>query len=97
LTGRVSLWVHGTLSLLEEFLTPMGITPRESAAAIRVPYQRVNGRRGMTPSTALRLAKFFGMPADFWMNGQLSWDLYQAQQAEQDELKRIRPRLTAAG
>jgi antitoxin HigA-1 len=92
---------HPGEMLLEEFLTPMGITQRELAVAIRVPYQRVNeiinGRRGMTPSTALRLAKFFGMSPDFWMNGQLAWDLYRVQQAEQAELKSIRPRVPAAG
>jgi addiction module HigA family antidote len=66
--------------LLEEFLNPMGITQRELAAAIRVPYQRineiVNGRRGVTPGIALRLARFFGIAPDFWMNLQLRWDLY---------------------
>ena len=55
--------VHPGEILLEEFLDPMGLTQRELAGAIQVPYQRVNqivnGRRGITPSTALRLAKFF--------------------------------------
>jgi len=86
---------HPGEMLLEEFLTPMGLTQRELAAAIHVPYQRVNeiinGRRGMTPSTALRLAKFFGMSAGFWMNLQLRWDLYQTQQAEAQELETIEP------
>jgi len=54
---------HPGEMLLEEFLIPMGLTQRELADAIHVPYQRVNelikGKRGMTPSTALRLAKFF--------------------------------------
>jgi addiction module HigA family antidote len=72
--------------LLEEFLKPMGLTQRELAEGIHVPYQRVNdiinGRRGITPSTALRLAKYFGMTADFWMNLQLRWDLYFARQDE---------------
>jgi addiction module HigA family antidote len=81
--------------LLEEFLTPMGLTQRELAGAIHVPYQRINeiinGRRGMTPSTALRLGKYFGMSAGFWMNLQLRWDLYQTQQAEAQELERIEP------
>ena len=49
--------------LLEEFLVPMGLTQRQLADSLRVPYQRVNdlihGRRGMTPDTALRLSKFF--------------------------------------
>lgn len=86
---------HPGEMLLEEFLRPLGITQRELADSIHVPYQRVNeltnGRRGMTPTTALRLAKFFGTSADFWMNLQLRWDLYHAQQEEAKELKNIRP------
>ena len=82
--------------LLEEFLIPMGITQQELADAIHVPYQRINeivrGRRGVTPSTALRLAKFFGVSADFWLNLQLHWDLYNAQQSEGGELERIEAR-----
>jgi addiction module HigA family antidote len=73
----------------------MGLTQRDVAKAIRVPYQRinelVNRRRGITPSTALRLAKYFGMSAGFWMNLQLRWDLYHAQQAEAKELAVIQP------
>ena len=85
---------HPGEMLLEEFLNPMGLTQRELADAIRVPYQRVNelvnGRRGVTPSTALRLGKYFGMSADFWLNLQQRWDLYHAREAEADELKRIK-------
>jgi addiction module HigA family antidote len=81
--------------LLEEFLNPMGLTQRELADAIQVPYQRinelVNGRRGMTPSTALRLAKFFGVSAAFWMNLQLRWELYHAQRVEGQQLAAIEP------
>ncbi|MEB3292765.1 MAG: HigA family addiction module antitoxin [Synechococcales bacterium] len=55
----------------------------------------INGRRGITPSTALRLAKFFGMSADFWMNLQLRWDLYSVEQDEQDILNRIRQHQSA--
>ena len=91
---------HPCEMLLEEFLTPMNLTQRQLADGIRVPYQRINelinARRGISPSTALRLAKFFGMSADFWMNVQLRWDLYQALQAERDELKGIRPLSIAA-
>ena len=87
---------HPGEMLLEEFLVPMGITQRALADAIEVPYQRVNeivnGKRGITPSTALRLAKYFGMTPDFWMNLQLRWDLYHAQQTEQKVLSRIEPR-----
>ena len=81
--------------LLEEFLIPMGLTQRELANAIRVPYQRVNdlvnGRRGMTPNTALRLARYFGNSPAFWMNLQLRWDLYFAQQEEKKVLEGIQP------
>ena len=86
---------HPGEMLLEEFLTPMGISQKDLADNIEVPYQRINeiinGRRGITPSTALRLAKFFDMSADFWMNLQLRWDLYFAQQAENNILERIQP------
>lgn len=90
---------HPGEMLLEEFLTPMALTQQALAEAIHVPYQRINeiinGRRGMTPSTALRLAKFFGMSADFWMNLQIRWDLYFAQQAEAEDLKSIQPYIAA--
>ena len=85
---------HPGEMLLEEFLKPLGITQRELATAIGVPYQRVNeivnGRRGITPSTALRLSRYFGTSSGFWMNGQIRWDLYHTQQAEGDEVRRIR-------
>jgi addiction module HigA family antidote len=81
--------------LLEEFLIPMGLTQRALADAIQVPYQRVNdlvnGRRSMTPSTALRLAKFFGNSPGFWMNLQLRWDLYFTQKEEEKSLQGIEP------
>ncbi|NIA19811.1 MAG: HigA family addiction module antidote protein [Xanthomonadaceae bacterium] len=86
---------HPGEMLLEEFLVPMGITQRELSKAIHVPYQRVNEivnkRRGVSPSTALRLAKFFGMSEDFWVNLQLRWDLYRAKQADAKDLKTIKP------
>ena len=86
---------HPGEMLLEEFLNPMGLTQRELADNIHVPYQRVNdivnGRRGITPSTALRLARFFEMSPDFWMNLQLRWELYFARKDESDVLEMIRP------
>lgn len=84
---------HPGEMLLEEFLVPMNLSQRELAEGIRVPYQRVNelinGRRAVTPSTALRLARFFGTTPDLWMNLQIRWDLFQAQRAESVELKKI--------
>jgi addiction module HigA family antidote len=81
--------------LQEDFLNPMGITQQQLANSISVPYQRVNeivnGRRGITPSTALRLAKFFGNSPDFWANLQLKRDLYQSLQKEAEDIERIEP------
>jgi len=86
---------HPGEMLKEEFLVPMSITQRDLSKAIHVPYQRineiVNGRRGITSSTALRLAKFFNMSEDFWMNIQLRWDLYRARRSEEGELRKIKP------
>lgn len=79
--------------LLRDFLEPMGVSQRELADAIHVPYQRVNeivnGKRGITPSTALRLEKFFGNSSEFWLNLQQSWDLYHVLKEEREELETI--------
>ena len=84
---------HPGEMLLEEFLNPMQISQRDLANAIHVPYQRVNElinqKRGITPSTALRLARFFDMSAGFWLNLQIRWDLYKAQKIEHKELELI--------
>lgn len=86
---------HPGEMLLREFLEPLGLTQRDLSARIDVPYQRVNeivnGRRGMTPATALRLARYLGTSADLWMNLQLRWDLYHAQRAEAPALAKIKP------
>lgn len=94
-TDRVP--THPGEMLLEEFLVPMNLTQRELAKALHVPYQRVNelvnGRRGITPSTALRLARYFDVSPSFWLNLQLRWDLYHAMQSEARELEAIEPRV----
>jgi len=83
--------------LLEEFLKPLGMTQVELADRIRVPYVRVNeivnGKRRVTPSTALRLAKAFSTTPEFWLNGQLALDLYRTinDEAEIGELDQIQP------
>ncbi|MCJ7534776.1 MAG: HigA family addiction module antitoxin [Anaerolineales bacterium] len=86
---------HPGEMLLEEFLKPMGLTQKDLADAIGVPYQRVNeivnGRRGITPSTALRLAKFFGNSVEFWMNLQIGLELFEAQESENHILRNIVP------
>jgi addiction module HigA family antidote len=83
--------------LLEEFLKPFGMTQAELAERIGVSYVRlneiINGRRGVTPSTALRLAKALGTTPEFWLHGQLALDLYRASHDEDEirELERIEP------
>lgn len=84
---------HPGEMLREEFLVPMNITQRELAEAVHVPYQRinelVNQKRGVTPSTALRLGKFFGVSPDFWLNLQMRWELYKTQNTEKKEIEAI--------
>lgn len=86
---------HPGEMLRAEFLEPMGLSQRDLAAGIHVPYQRVNelvnGKRGITPSTALRLAKYFGNSPGFWMSLQDRWDLYQVMKSEAKDLGRIQP------
>jgi addiction module HigA family antidote len=86
---------HPGEMLLKEFLEPMQITQQALAQAIGVPYQRVNElvnqKRGITPSTALRLSKFFGNSPDFWLNLQNAWEIYHAQAAEAEQLEKIQP------
>jgi len=84
---------HPGEMLKEEFLGPMNLTQRDLAEAIHVPYQRinelVNKKRGVTPSTALRLANFFGVSPDFWLNLQIRCDLFKAQNYEKKEIEAI--------
>lgn len=84
---------HPGEMLLEEFLKPMTITQQALAETISVPYQRinelVNGKRGVTASTALRLARFFGNSPQFWLNLQNAWELYNVQQTEAQQLESI--------
>ena len=86
---------HPGEMLLQEFLQPLGMTQRDLSNAIQVPYQRVNGvvrgKRGVTPSTALRLSRFFGTSPDFWLSLQLRWDLYHAERIEAEQIKSIQP------
>jgi len=91
---------HPGEMLFEEFLKPLELSQQRLADAIHVPFQRVNEivnrRRGVTPSTALRLSRFLGTSPDFWLNLQLRWDLYQALRKEARELDSIEP-LSQAG
>ena len=84
---------HPGEMLYEEFLEPFELSQTEVAERMGISFVRlneiVNGRRGITASTALRLAKFFGTTPGFWMNLQQRWDLYFALQDETDALEEI--------
>ncbi len=75
--------VHPGEILLEEFLKPMELTQNRLALDIRVPARRINeivqGKRRITPDTALRLARYFGMSPQFWLGLQMDYDLDVAQ------------------
>jgi addiction module HigA family antidote len=83
--------IHPGEILLEEFLKPMGISQNRLALDIRVPARRINeivqGKRRITADTALRLAKFFGMSAEFWLGLQMDYDLDIAEDKLADRLK----------
>jgi len=78
--------------LQEEFLKPMGITQYRLAKDITVPARRineiVNGQRGITADTALRLGRYFGMAAQFWLNLQNQYDLEQEEAKLKNRLQK---------
>ncbi len=85
--------IHPGEVLLEEFLTPMGISQNALARAVGVPPRRINeivlGKRAITADTALRLAHYFGTSAQFWMALQSSFDLEEARNRLGTRLKQL--------
>jgi addiction module HigA family antidote len=82
--------------LLEEFLKPLGISQSALAVRLGVSFPRLNEivrcKRGVTPDTALRLARVVGMTADFWLGLQQDWDLWHAMRSEKaDEIADLEP------
>jgi addiction module HigA family antidote len=82
--------------LLEEFLKPLGMTQAELAKRIGVSYVRinelVNGKRGITPDTALRLGRLFNTGPEWWLNDQLRWDMWHALHSPaMAEIEKIEP------
>lgn len=79
MTARKLAPVHPGEVLLEEFLTPLGISQYRVAKDISVPPRRINeivhGTRGVSADTALRLARYFGTSERFWLNLQAQYDL----------------------
>ena len=75
--------IHPGEILREEYLLPLGVTAHALSIKLQVPAPRVNDlvreRRGVSPNTALRLARFFNTTPQFWLNLQTSFDLKQAE------------------
>jgi antitoxin HigA-1 len=96
--------IHPGRILLLEFLEPMDLSQYKLAKAISVPARRINeivlGKRAISADTAIRLGRYFGMDAQFWMNLQSRYDLEMAQDCLAGRLTReVTPRgqaLTAA-
>jgi addiction module HigA family antidote len=96
--------VHPGEFLREDFLVPLGLSSNALSLALRVPVTRiteiVRERRGITADTALRLARYFGTTADFWMKMQSTYDLatVSAQMAARIEIEVLpAERVTQAG
>jgi antitoxin HigA-1 len=88
--------IHPGEILLEEFLRPMEISQYRLAKDISVPQRRISeitqGKRSITADTALRLGRYFGMEAQFWLNLQSRYDLLRAEHELDARLeKEVRP------
>lgn len=89
--------LHPGEMLREDFMKPLGLSSNALALALQVPVTRISEivreRRGITADTALRLARYFSMSAEFWMRLQMDFDLESAVDAEQTAIHEgIRPR-----
>ena len=86
--------IHPGEILLEEFLKPMGVTAYRLAKETRVPQTRISQiihrKRGLSAETALRLGKFFGTSAEFWLGLQNDFDLEESKESFEKELIKIR-------
>lgn len=93
-TGRIEP-IHLGEVLMEDFIEGFGITQNKLAVSIGVPPRRINeivhGKRGITGDTALRLAKYFGTSAGFWINLQSHYELDRAEDAAGAQIAAITP------
>lgn len=91
--------IHPGEVLLEDFIEGFGITQNKLAVSIGVPPRRINeivhGKRGITADTALRLAKYFGTSAQFWLNLQTHYDLDLAEDRASGQIDAIAPLISA--
>lgn len=91
--------IHPGEVLMEDFIKGFGITQNRLAVAIGVPPRRINeivhGKRGITADTAVRLSRYFGNSAEFWMNLQSHYELRIERRTLRDQLAAISPLQTA--
>jgi addiction module HigA family antidote len=92
--------IHPGEILREEFLVPLGMSSHELSLALRVPATRINDivneKRGITADTALRLSRYFGTTAKFWLNLQASYELEVAEdQLGKAVMREVLPRTAA--
>ncbi len=87
--------IHPGEVLMEDFIEGFGITQNKLAVSIGVPPRRINeivhGKRGITADTALRLAKYFGTSAQFWLNLQTHYELDLAEERAAEQIAAITP------
>src|SRR5260363_275876 len=87
--------VHPGEILLEEFLSPLGISQYALAKAINVPPRRINeivhGKRGISADTDLRLCRYFGLSDGYWLRGQVEYDTEMAKDTIDEVLKNKKP------
>ena len=93
--------VHPGEILRNEFLEPFGLTVYRLAQVLRIPRPRLNdivlGRRRVTTDTALRLARYFGTTAEFWIRLQVSYDLECAEPSRRRIEREIEPHSAMVG
>jgi len=87
--------IHPGEVLMEDFIKEFGITQNKLAVAIGVPPRRINeivhGKRGITADSAVRLSRYFGNSAEFWMNLQSHYELRIERRTLHDQLDAISP------
>ena len=87
--------IHPGEVLMEDFIEGFGITQNKLAVSIRVPPRRINeivhGKHAITADTALRLARYFGTSAQFWLNLQAHYDLDLAEDRVSEQIAAITP------
>jgi addiction module HigA family antidote len=100
-TGNPNWKVHPGEILKEEFLVPLKISAYELAKRLDVPAPRINDivleKRGITPETAVLLARFFGTTEQFWLNLQAAYDIDRAKHQLARQLRAITPLAAASG